>query len=384
MASPTVVTGNESTYTGAVDVIRQLDAAIDNTDPKDYPLLKAVGLNSYSEPIVNTKFEWQMDHLNPVTDALNGAVSGTAETQITVDHAEYFAIHDVIMVESELMRVEAIDISSDILTVERGFAGSTAATHSDNDVVYRMGAARPEGSSPGWAQQVAMVQPYNYTQIFDAVAGITGTEEAEKNYAPDDLMAYRIGKRMEELFMMMERALLYGRRNEPATNTGRTTGGLVEFVTDENDLSAAALEFADLEDAMEDVFKRAGLSNVPDTLWCNAWAKRKITSWGVSTIRTGRGESVYGNQITVLETNFGSVSINLDHLIKEGELWLLDIDRVQCGPLSGRGFMEIDATPPGDDLKRSRILGEYGYAVKGEDGSNDGVHVRVKNFSTSS
>jgi len=345
--------------------------------------LKAVGLNSYSTAVTSSKVEWQMDFLCPLKDTLHVAVTDTTGTQFTVHYAEYFNLHDVIMIDSELCRVTAIDATNNYLTVERGFAGSTAATHLIDVDVYRLGPARPEGSSPGWAQQVLTVQPYNVTQIFDAYADITGTEEATKNYAPDDLLAYRVQKRQSELFMLMERALLYGKRYEPATNTGRTTGGLNDFVSDKNNISSAALQFSDVEDALEDVFGRAGLPNVPNSAWMNSYQMRKISQWGAGSIRTDRAETVVGNVVTTLQTNFGVVTLNLDHLILSSELWLLNLDEIMCAPLAGRGLQEWDASVAGDDNKARRLLGEYVFVIKGEDRSNDGLNVKLYGISTS-
>jgi len=54
MAS-TVYAGQETSYTAAVVVVRQLENAIDNFSPKEFPLLSRVGLNSYPEAVMNTK-----------------------------------------------------------------------------------------------------------------------------------------------------------------------------------------------------------------------------------------------------------------------------------------------------------------------------------------
>jgi len=382
----TVYAGHESSYsaeTANVIVVRQLETHIDNFQPTDFPLLRQVGFNSYPETVTNVKVEWQRDEYIPLTDALAAAVTSTSATQVTVDYAEYFALNDVVLVDSELLLVTSIDATNNYLNVVRGFAGSTAATHSNDATVYRLGAARPEGSSPGWSQQVALSQPYNYTQIWDATASITGTEDALKNYAPDDLMAYRIDKRMAELYQMMEQALFYNSQRYAGTAAyGRLSAGMDYFIADKNNLSSAAITFDDIEDAMQDKFSAFGLSNVPDSLWLNAWVKRKISSWGLPTIQTGRTESAIGNEITVIETNFGTVSVNLDHLVQTSHAWLLNMATIQMAPLQGRGFQSWDASVPGDDLRKERILGEYVFVIKGEDGSNDGLNVKIYGIST--
>jgi len=380
MATPTVYADIESGYTTSVINVRQLEDYLDIMDPEDYPLLQQVGLNSYDQEIYNTMYEWQIDYLVPSQDAVNmigGTLLGVAWV---VDHAAYFNLHDVALVDSELVRVISINVATQTITVERGFAGTAiAATHADNAVIYRLGPARPEGSSPGWAQQTATVQPYNYTQIFDATAEITGTEEAMKNYAPEALLDYRIDKRMRELYVLMEQALFHGRRFQPATNTGRSTGGLNQFILDNDALGGAAIVFADIEDAVSNVAARAGQTNAPDSLWCNAWIMRKISSFGVGSIRTGRTENTVGNIIDIILTHFGTLSVNYDRLITPGELYLLNMERIMCGPLRGRAFssFRLSIADTLDDQTQERILGEYGFVVKGEDGTNDGVHVRI-------
>ena len=383
----TVVAGTESTYAANVIIVRQLEDYIDNFSPKDFPLLKRVGLNSYPDAITNTKVEFQRDEAIPLEDAVNGtAFDTTTETTLVVDHGEYFALGDVILVNSELMQVTSVDVTNNYLTVTRGFAGSTAAAHATDDTaVYRLGVSRPEGSSPGWARQTTTSQPYNYTQIFDDMVSITGTEEAVKNHAPADLLNWRLDARMQELYQLMEKALLYNsQRYAGSATAGRLSGGLDYFVADKNDLSSAAFAFDDIEDVMQEKFASFGLSNAPDTIWVNGFVKRKISSWGMGTIRTDRTENAVGNEITVLETNFGTVSVELDHLIMPSHAWLLNMDKIQIGPMQGRGFQEWDASVPGDDQTKRRIIGEYAFIVKGEDASNAGLNCKIYGISTSS
>lgn len=381
----TVQTGNENSYTAAVTVVRQLETHLDMFESKDFPLLKRVGLNSYGETVYNTKVEWQRDWMVPLEDVLAAAITSTSETQLTCTYAEYFNLHDVVLLDSELVQVLAIDPTNNYLTVSRGFAGSTAATHLISITMYKLGSARPEGSSPGWAQQVTVNAPYNYTRIWDVTVGITGTEEALKNYAPDDLLAYRMDKRMAELYQMMERSLLYSNQRYVGTAAlGRLSAGLDYFVYDKNNLADASFGFGDVEDAIQDKFSAFGATNLPDSLWVNAWLRRRISAWGVGTIRTDRTENVVGNQIDVIDTNFGTISVNLDHLILPSHAWLLNMDTIMCAPLNGRGFKEIDASVQGDDATRRRALGEYVWIIKGEDAATNGLNVKIYGASTTS
>jgi hypothetical protein len=64
---------------------------------------------------------------------LNGALSDTTGTSVTVDNGQHFGAGQTILVDSEQMYVKAI--SGNVLTVARGVNGTTAATHLDNATV---------------------------------------------------------------------------------------------------------------------------------------------------------------------------------------------------------------------------------------------------------
>jgi hypothetical protein len=373
----------ETAYDTNMIVVRQLEAALDVTDPRAFPFLKAVGMNSYPGGIQNSRYEWQIDYALPHKDALAAAVTSTSATSFTVAHAEYFALHDMIKIDTELCRVLTIDATNNYILVERGFAGSTAATHSNAAVVDRLGPARPEGSSPGWGMATATVQPYNVTQIFDFDVSVTKTQRAQNYYGASDIKAYRMKQGMDNLFMRMEKSLIYNLRYAPSTNVGRVSGGLVQFVHDEDAQSGGDLTQAVFLTALQNVVARAGEENVPLDAWMNYTAKSLINVWGEGSIRTDRGETVYGSVVDQLFTDYGTINLNLDHLFATDDVWLLNMSKIQMAPLNGRGLAELDATLPGEDAERSRVLGEYGFVVKGEDGTNDGLHVRISGFATS-
>jgi hypothetical protein len=174
-----------------------------------------------------------------------------------------------------------------------------------------------------------------------------------------------------------------GIRFQPVANTGRSTGGLNQFILDVDALGGAALTLADIEDALQNVALRAGMSNVPLDMWCNAWPLRKLSAFGLGSIRTERTETTVGQVITQFLTNFGTVNTHFDRLVNPAGLYLLNMDRIQIGPLQGRGFATYsqDIGTTLTDSKMERIIGEYGFVIKGEDGVNQGVNVRITGFS---
>jgi hypothetical protein len=360
------------------------------TDQQMYPLLKRVGLNSIPETVFAPKFEWQHDSSIPMSCYLDAAVTSATATLLSVDDgsgaatAEYFQPYDIVLCEAELHRVISVDIAGGNLYVERGWAGTTPETHLDNDPVYLVGRALPEGSAPGVARQVGVTALYNVTQIFDAVAEITGTQEASKHYAPDDLLARNFDKEMNVMWRGMDRALIYGSRYEPSTNVGRAMGGIQYFVTDEDAQSSAALTEKTITDAMENIVKRVDAQFMPRDMWGHTWPLRKMAGWYSGWVRTDRTNTVGGTVIESLQTPFGTLDYNLEQLIKANELMILNMELIEMGPLQGRAMHELDATIPGVDHMKKRALGEYTAVVRGEDGSNDGAHAYITGFSTTS
>lgn len=59
-----------------------------------------------------------------------------SETGISVNDANIFKVNDIILIDSEKMKVTAIDTGTNTLTVDRGARNTTATTHTDNTRVY--------------------------------------------------------------------------------------------------------------------------------------------------------------------------------------------------------------------------------------------------------
>ena len=374
----TYTTGLETTYTGALQLVRELADVVLRLSPEQTPLLTRIGLDSYPDgPVTNTKYEWLEDELLATSSAIDEDLD-TSETAVDVENAKLHQVGDVILVGNEIMWVTAVDVTNNTLHVVRGYAGTTAATHSDGDPYYILGNARVEGSSPGFARQVSMTVPYNYTQIFDEVVEVSGTEEAVRHYGVDDVLDYRVEKRLLELKMKMERALMYARRHAPADNTAaRVSGGLAQFITDKDDWGAGDVLYADMLAALTNAWQRVGNAYAPTLAVLNATQKKSLTAefvfqgapatawYGIQ--RTERTERVGGGFIEVLETDFGRIDLMLDHLCGTNDVWLINPDLIFATSLRGRTLREYDATIPGEDKTRRRILGEIGWVVKGSD-----------------
>jgi len=128
----------KATYSAGVtlpELAEDVSDLIGIISPYETPLLDALG-----EPMreaTSTHHEWLEDELLPNKDAINDQTIADpdGETQFNVDNGARFRAGDQIQVEgsSELMLVTGI--SSNTLTVTRGYAGTTAENIADNQVI---------------------------------------------------------------------------------------------------------------------------------------------------------------------------------------------------------------------------------------------------------
>jgi len=375
--------GRETTYTGAMIKVRALEDVISLIAVDETPLLDRVGLGSYPA-VANIKYEWLEDALIPHADAVNLSAGWTAtQTACEVDNAAYFPIGSIGKVESELIWVTGVDATNNLVHVVRAYAGTTGATHANDTVIDIVGIARVEGSSPGYARQVVTTQPYNVPQIFDEMVEVSGTEAAMDEYGVRDLLNYRMDKRMRELKMLMELSLLHGLRHVPTDNSqARVSGGLEQFITDKDDWGTGALLYTDVQAALKNAYDRVGAAYKPSLLVLNSTNKQALSDefiyrgvpatgqYRPEGFQAQEGGRVAGGFIESLAFDFGTIEIMLDHLLGDSQAWLLNPEFVQSCWLEGRQMGEFDASIPGVDATRRRVLGELGWVVK-----NDGTHV---------
>lgn len=113
----------------------------------------------------------------PVAGALNGAITSTTTTSVTVANDGTFDVGMLIRVDSEYMRV--IRVTGHTLTVERGVNGTTAATHVTGLTVYRF---TPEPliqrATARWAALMWTRRAAFEVTSFDGVAQVTYPSDA--------------------------------------------------------------------------------------------------------------------------------------------------------------------------------------------------------------
>lgn len=377
-----MATGQRTTYTDTAPQKRSLAEMIGMIDWKEASLLRLLGVNGESKfrlaNFPRTKYEWLEDEMSARSGTINEALD-SSETGVDVQAGEgdYLKAGDIILIDTELMRVSSV--STDTATVTRGFAGTTAASHSDDAPWKIVTSASVEGSAYVTGHTTAVDNPYNYTQILKETVSVSGSEEVDQKYGITDSMAYHIAKLMGDggkagkLPILLQQTFYYGQRAAGSATTARAMGGFEYFVTtNKTNLSSAALTRKNIEDLMEDCYLAGGS---PTTLVTNSWGMRKISSFYADTISTDRSEERGGSKITTIVTDFGDIEVIFDKWAPSDRMYLIQPEKL--GWVTYRPF-QVKDLPSSDDASLKEVIGEYGFVAM-----NETAHGYIYGMSTS-
>ncbi|WP_145412504.1 DUF5309 family protein [Paenibacillus xylanexedens] len=362
------------------DQVRQLEAGISLIIDDEPTLLGLIGLGT--KPLYQTKFEWMSDSLNS-NRAVAASAADASATSITVAEGDglKFRVNAVAVAGEEYLKVTAV--AGDVITVVRGFDGTTAAAISAGGEIRIVARPQLEGAMPGVDEGHDRYIDYNVTQIIERYAAVSKTQQAVRTYNVDDELNYQVQLRLKELQRELNDWLIYGRRIDGAPGTPRMTGGLLYFA----DKKGAAKENAAggeitptlLNNLAEKVYQRGGSVN---TILTNTAGARQITKFAKDTIRTERTDTVSGHKIQTFVSDIvgGSVAtVIVDPNFPKNKIAMFDRSILSIDPLNGRAVHDEDASIAGADFVARQIRGEYGVTVK-----NAGEKIAIlENISTS-
>jgi hypothetical protein len=382
-----MATGVRTTYSETANIKRSIGDMIGFIDWTEAPLLRKFGVNNESKfRLVNwpsTKYEWLEDTMSARETTL-AEEAAQAETEIDVTDGSLFKEGDVVKVEDELMYVSSV--ATNTITVTRGFAGTTDATHATSLAIKLATIARLEGADYDTGHTTALTNPFNYTQIISEAVKVTGSEAVNTKYGVNDTMAYHLSKlmggsngvgekfRAGKLPILLQQTFYHGHDAIGSASTPRAMGGFEEFVTTNvTDLNSAKLQRSHIEDAFQTCYLAGG---DPDTIICNAWLRRKLTSFYEGLITTTRSETRGGSRIDTVMTDFGEMEIMFDRWCPTDRLYIVESPKI--GWITNRAFQVYDRPSTGDYTVKE-VLGEYGFVVQ-----NQTSHAYIKEASTTS
>lgn len=347
------------------DQVRQLQEGISMIINDEPTLLGLIGLNG--EPLHQTKFEWMSDHLNSNRANLAADINNAVTTiKVATGDGSKFRPNTLLVIDDEYIKVTAV--SSDDLTVVRGFDETTAAAHTAADSEIRI-VARPqlEGAGVGKDESHDRYVDFNVTQIFERYAAVTNTQQAVRTHNVDNELNYQVQLRLKELAREMNDALIYGRRFDAGAGQPRMTGGLLNFASIKGsvkeNLAGGEVSAKILNDALEKVYQRGGNVN---TILTNTAGARQISKLLGDKIQIQQQDTVRGGYVATFVSDIvggDMATIVVDKNMPKDKVVLFDRSILSLSPLSGRALYDTDATTPGADFVARQIRGEYGVKV---------------------
>lgn len=386
--------GTRTTYTDTTPQVRNISDIIRMLDWNTAGLLNKFGLNAESKfRLVNglhTKIEWLEDTMSGRSTTLNESGYDDSETDMTVTDSTIFKEGDILLIDSELQYISAVNTSTHVLTTVRGFGGTTAASHSNGATVQKATIARLEGADYTTGHTTTVTNPFNYTQILSEAIKVTGSEMVNTKYGISDTMAYHLAKliggggggisvngrfRAGTLPILLQQTFYHGKRAAGSATAARAMGGFTQYVTTNVSNpaggSGAPVTRKDIEDMFEDIFLAGGM---PDTLITNSWGVRKISSFYEGSIYTDRSETRGGSRITTIVTDFGEIEVMFDWLCPTDKMYF--VDSTKLGWTTYRPFQVIDRPVTGDYVAKE-VLGEFSFILV-----NEKAHGYLQNIST--
>ncbi len=354
--------------------------------PYETPLLDALG-----DPLreaMSTHHEWLEDELLPNKDAVDDSTftDPAADTDFVVDNGGRFRVGDQIQIEGseELMLVTGI--STNTLTVVRGYASTTAEDLADNQVINILGNAALEGDDKPTARFSNRSRLGNYTQIFAATVEVSGTDMAASQLGLADEMDYQKQERLRELIRDLENTVING--GQPASNpqgsgtVRRSMNGTIQH------LSTNVIHDNDTGHPSDDVLDEAAINFMLRKIWensngtvdlivVNGFQKRKINSFASSNRSYGAGDTTFTDMISIYESDFGVCRVVTSRWMPQDAVLFLDSSRINVLPLAGRSFHFKPLASSGD-YECGELIGEYTVELK-----NEAAHGLIRDLTTS-
>ncbi len=376
----TVVSGIQSTENSSQDARK-----FDHSDKlwmvsPEYATLAFFARRLKKIKSTDPEFRWFEKEQVSRQDAINYATGyASTITEVAVDDGTKFRIGDVVRNVSSPEQARVLGVSSNTLTVARGWGSTTATAWSDDDVLVIIGNAQKEGDDFGTPLTSQKSKKTNYTQIFREPISQTGTASSTETYGgPDDM----VNLRKEHLDIHMkdiERGFLFGEPKEDTSTAGtdepiRSTGGLEYWLTTNVTAEGnGTLTEAEFEAWVATAFQNGGekkfglLSNLIASA-VNSWAKAKLNMYPK--------DKTYGIGVMGYLSVHGEINFVLERILAENAVWngmafAVDIERIVYRYLAGNGRprdtkLLKDRQGNGEDRMEEEYLSEIGFQLATE------------------
>jgi len=304
--------------------------------------------------------EWIEDELGALSTVTTEALDDTGPAETGVDVATGMGtlfdtdVDTIIKIDREYMLVTGV--SSDTLTVTRGYASSVVATHDSGAVVHIVSQVEHEGADGKKARAKARTIPSNYVQTFSRTVEVSGVQNAIKKLGGiTSEINYQIMVAMKQLALELEKTLIMGVKAQVGDGSSayRTMGGLSALIAGTSD--SGSIDMTCIEADIKTIWEAGG---VPRAIVTTGKLAQDIANLYATRIQTDIFTTVGGVNITSIinPLGVGPIAIIPHRLMAAGEYFVLDTARIALGYL--RPFHMEPLSKDGDSEKRL-IIGDY-------------------------
>ena len=351
-------------------------------DPKVAPFLTIMKqLKRGTRVAIGPKVEWLEDDYLGFSTQLNGAISATSTTSLTVDDGTIFRVGDIIHIPSVNENMLVTTVSGNTLTVTRGYGSTTAqAAIADNAIVLIIGNANEENAGARKAISTQELAKFNYTQIFRTPCQLSNTLLNTDVYGKKE-RAYQRMKALNEHKMDIARAMYFGQKKEDTTGTQvrRTMGGIMEFIKTGSNTqtfapsgSSGAVNFT-WKLFNEKVAKKAFLHGSSSKLLiAGGTTSAAMDAWAIDKCYLPVDEEIFGLHIRKMVTTYGELKVLWDPLLDmcgySDYGFILDMDKIKYVHLQNRDTkLNVDIQENDIDGVMDEYITECSIEVKNPD-----------------
>lgn len=362
--------GQQSTLSASDQDLRiNIEDTIKSYPEWMFPILKRWNGSNFAKDVRSHKYEWSERDLRGVKTTVASETVADSDTTFYVQTPGVFNIDDVLQApDGEMMIVTAV-AGGTLLTVIRGWGGSTAESMVLGETVKRVGVASRQGAL---VDNMVIQTPedlYNYTQIFEDVVEMSDTQH-KSMIRGDEGSSKLIERKQKELMEMLQLTLLVGRRYKDSANKRYSTGGLKYFI--DTYAPENAIDFGGSASWSTDATVRAKFNAVVEqiadkggdkpTVYVGYKAMQKLAEMETTFVRTAKSESTRGLRVP---EKFLSTLGELELVLIRERAGVLDDliffaqeDSLGYKPMKGRGWF-TEEKPFAGDGHIWQVVGEY-------------------------
>jgi hypothetical protein len=358
--------GQQSTFSASDSALHiGIEDLITKYPDWQFPILKRWNSNVFKGQVKSHKYEWTERDLRPVTAKVVDLTVANNATSFIVDTPGVFNVDDVLRKPGgEQVIVTAV--SGGVNLTVSPWTGTPEAMVAGN-TVSRVGVASPQGKDADNMVIVGTEDLYNYTQIFEDVVELSGTQRNSLIHG-DENSSELIERKHKELAEMLQTALLVGTRRKDAGAKRTTLGGLKFFIDTYAPNNAInfggswasdATVIGKFEDAVEAIANHNGGK---PTIYMGYKAMRKFRLLDDDLIRTNRSDKARG--VGVVDTYLSQLGELDIVLLRERTgvmndlIFFVDEENVGYKAHRNRAWFTKELADLGDSY-RWQVLGEY-------------------------